>query len=262
FGDEIDSIRLFDPETQLSERKLLQVNIIPNVETQFTTGEKVSLLNFLPDNTVVWSEDWEFIKEMIGKQEEDLKEALSGNRKEIQVNKSRQEDEDELNEIKDVSEKDFVCASLLQEQIQQRHTIEFGNKKYFSEGNDIHFSIEQQPAFNRQFKLLIENLKSFETKKYNIFIFAENPKQLERLHSIFTDQNTQINFVPIPVSIHEGFIDNDLKIVCYTDHEIFQRYHKYRVKQAFSKNKALTLKMLRELQPGDYVTHIDHGVGV
>ncbi len=262
FGNEIDSIRLFDPETQLSERKLLQVNIIPNVETQFTTGEKVSLLSFLPDNTVVWSEDWEFIKEMIGKQEEDLKEALSGNRKETQVTKSRQEDEEEVNQIKDVSEKDFVCASLLQEQIQQKHTIEFGNKKYFSEGNDIHFSIEQQPAFNRHFKMLIENLKSFETKKYNIFIFAENPKQLERLHSIFTDQNTQINFVPIPVSIHEGFIDNDLKIVCYTDHEIFQRYHKYRVKQAFNKNKALTLKMLRELQPGDYVTHIDHGVGV
>jgi transcription-repair coupling factor (superfamily II helicase) len=93
-------------------------------------------------------------------------------------------------------------------------------------------------------------------------LFAENPKQLERLHSIFTDQDAQINFVPISVSIHEGFIDHDLKMVCYTDHEIFQRYHKYRVKQSFSKNKALTLKMLRELQPGDYVTHIDHGVGV
>ena len=140
--------------------------------------------------------------------------------------------------------------------------IEIGKKSFFSKNNDIHFSIQQQPAFNRQFNLLIENLKSFETKKYNIFIFAENPKQLERLHSIFRDQNTEINFVPIPVSIHEGFVDNDLKLVCYTDHEIFQRYHKYKVKQAFSKNKALTLKMLRELQPGDYVTHIDHGVGV
>jgi len=262
FGNEIDSIRLFDPETQLSERKLLQVNIIPNVETQFATGEKVSLFNFLPENTVVWSEDWEFIKEMIEKQEEDLKEELLGKKTEVAGSKSRQEDEDELNEMKEVSEKDFVAASVLQEQIQQRHIIEFGNKKYFSKDNEIHFSIEQQPAFNRQFKLLIDNLKSFETKKYNIFIFAENPKQLERLYSIFTDQNTEIKFVPIPVSIHEGFIDNDLKIVCYTDHEIFQRYHKYRIKQAFSKNKALTLKMLRELQPGDYVTHIDHGVGV
>jgi transcription-repair coupling factor (superfamily II helicase) len=171
-------------------------------------------------------------------------------------------DEDELNEIREISKEDFIYASALEEQIKQRHIIEFGNKKYFSKENGISFSIQQQPAFNRQFKLLIENLKSFETKQYNLFIFAENPKQLERLHSIFNDQNTEIKFVPIAVSIHEGFIDNDLKIVCYTDHEIFQRYHKYRVKQAFNKNKALTLKMLRELQPGDYITHIDHGVGV
>ncbi|MGN6539499.1 MAG: transcription-repair coupling factor, partial [Ginsengibacter sp.] len=266
FGNEIDSLRLFDPLTQLSERKLSEVRIIPNVETQFTSGEKVSLLNFLPENTIIWSEDWEFIKQKIEQEEEDLKEALSNLPKAESAKPkaagSRQEDEDELNEKTDVSENDFVSASVLEKQIDQRHIVEFGNKTYFSKGNEIQFSIQQQPAFNRQFKLLIENLKSFETKKYNIYLFAENPKQLERLHSIFTDQDAQINFVPVPVSIHEGFIDNDLKIVCYTDHEIFQRYHKYRVKQSFSKNKALTLKMLRELQPGDYVTHIDHGVGV
>jgi transcription-repair coupling factor (superfamily II helicase) len=268
FGNEIDSLRLFDPETQLSERKLSEVKIIPNVETQFTSGEKVSLLNFLPENTIVWSEDWEFIKQKIEQEEEDLKEEVASRKNQVESSKnqvartSRQEDEDELNEKTDISENDFVKAAVIEKQIEQRHIIEFGNKAYFSKGNEIQFSIQQQPAFNRQFKLLIENLKSFETKKYNIYLFAENPKQLERLHSIFSDQNTEINFVPIPVSIHEGFIDHDLKIVCYTDHEIFQRYHKYRIKQSFSKNKALTLKMLRELQPGDYVTHIDHGVGV
>jgi len=266
FGNEIDSIRLFDPETQLSERKLQQVNIIPNVETQFTSGEKVSLLNFLPDNTIVWSEDWEFIKQIIEQEEEDVKEAVRSQQSSLSSQQSaissRQEDEDELNEKREISEKDFVSASILEKQIEQRHIIEFGNKTYFSKGNEIYFSIQQQPAFNRQFKLLIDNLNSFEAKKYNIFIFAENPKQLERLHSIFSDLDAELNFVPIPVSIHEGFIDHDLKLVCFTDHEIFQRYHKYRVKQAFSKNKALTLKMLRELQPGDYVTHIDHGVGV
>jgi transcription-repair coupling factor (superfamily II helicase) len=262
FGNEIDSIRLFDPETQLSERKLLRVNIIPNVETQFTSGEKVSLLNFLSENTVVWSEDWEFIKQIIEQQQQDLEEAFRNQQLGIVAKVTANNDEEELNEIREISKEDFVYASPLEEEIKQRHIIEFGNKKYFSKRNEISFSIQQQPAFNRQFKLLIENLKSFETKKYNLFIFAENPKQLERLHSIFHDQNTEIKFVPIPVSIHEGFIDNDLKIVCYTDHEIFQRYHKYRVKQAFNKNKALTLKMLRELQPGDYITHIDHGVGV
>ena len=263
FGNEVDSIRIFDPETQLSERKLLQVNIIPNVETQFASGEKVSLLNFLPDNTIVWTEHWEFIKEKIEQEFQDVeeevrKQATDNRRPTTNINAEN----DELNEKNEVLIDDFVSASVLENQIREHNIVELGNKKYFSKENEIHFSIQQQPAFNRQFKLLIDDLKSYETKKYNIYIFAENPKQLERLHSIFTDQNTEINFVPIPVSIHEGFIDHDLKIVCYTDHEIFQRYHKYKVKQSFSKNKALTLKMLRELQPGDYVTHIDHGVGV
>src|SRR5437764_13648482 len=93
-------------------------------------------------------------------------------------------------------------------------------------------------------------------------MFDEQAKQLELLHSIFTDLKTEIQFTPVATNIHESFIDEDLKAVCYTDHQIFQRYHKYRVKQAYNKNKALTLRTLRELQPGDYVTHIDHGVGV
>ncbi|MEO9003884.1 MAG: transcription-repair coupling factor [Ginsengibacter sp.] len=261
FGDEIDSIRLFDPETQLSERKLTEVNIIPNIETQFSSGEKVSLLNFLPGNSVVWCEDWEFIKEKIEQELADVEDAIAIGTQKTTAD-SRQSSDDDLNEKKDVSLNDFVNASVLENQVKQHHIIEFGSKTFFAGNNKISFSITRQPAFNRQFKLLIGDLKNYESKKYNIYIFAENPRQLERLHSIFADQNTEIQFVPIPVSIHEGFIDNDLKIVCYTDHEIFQRYHKYRVKQAFSKNKALTLKLLRELQPGDYVTHIDHGVGV
>ncbi len=126
----------------------------------------------------------------------------------------------------------------------------------------IQFNTKEQPAFNRQFDLLIRDLKSSESNGYTIYIFAENPRQLERLQSIFDDLNAAIVFNPVSVSIHEGFIDDDLKIVCYTDHQIFQRYHKYKVKQAYNKNKALTLRTLRELQPGDFVTHIDHGVGV
>jgi transcription-repair coupling factor (superfamily II helicase) len=265
FGNEIDSIRLFDPETQLSERKLLQVNIIPNVETQFDSAEKVSLLNFLPDNTVVWTEDWQFIKDKIKQQEEDLEVFLQF----VQAGDNVQSAaDDELNEKIRVSENDFVAANILEEQLKQRHIVEFGRRAYFSKvspkGGDLEgaFNIRPQPSLNRQFDLLIQNLKELEQKKYNIFLFADNPKQLERLHSIFSDLKAEIQFTPIPASIHEGFIDDDLKLVCYTDHQIFQRYHKYRVKQAFSKNKALTLRTLRELQPGDFVTHIDHGVGV
>jgi len=283
FGNEVDSIRIFDPETQLSERKLLQVNIIPNVETQFETGEKVSLLEFLPENTVVWMEDWEFIKEKI----EDETEGVS-----LFTFKEIGESTFDNLFIKDLNAADFVDAEILEKEIKQRHIVEIGKKAYFGSKNNhvslslpkamqsqndlnlhqpsfdklslttINFSTKPQPSFNRQFDLLIKNLQEFEKKNYNIFIFADNPKQLERLHTIFTDLKAEIQVTPIPFSIHEGFIDEDLKLVCYTDHQIFQRYHKYKVKQAFSKNKALTLKTLRELQPGDYVSHIDHGVGV
>ena len=267
FGNEVDSIRIFDPESQLSERKLLQVNIIPNVETQFETGDKVSLFEFLPENTVVWSEDWQFIKEKIQQQEEDLELFLSITAPVVAA-KASPDDDNDLTEKKDVTPEDFVKASCLEEQVQHRHVLEFGKKSFFQQkvGGDEHtnlkFNTREQPAFNRQFDLLIKDLKEYEAKKYNIYIFADNPKQLERLHIIFTDLKAEIQVTPVPTSIHEGFIDDDNRSVCYTDHQIFQRYHKYKVKQAFSKNKALTLKTLRELQPGDYVTHIDHGVGV
>lgn len=258
FGNEVDSIRIFDPETQLSERKLLQVSIIPNIETQFESSEKVSLLEYLPENTIVWLKDWDVIKEKIATQEEDL-EGFLELMKEGRIIQSDDED-DETKIVKEVSWNDFVRNNVLESQLQSRHVVEFGYRSHLA-NFEIEFKTRIQPAFNRQFDLFINDLKVHEGGHYSIYIFAEQAKQLERLNSIFTDLNTEIQFVPIATSIHEGFIDDDLKVVCYTDHQIFQRYHKYRVKQAYNKNKALTLKTLRELQPGDYVTHIDHGVG-
>ncbi len=271
FGNDIDSIRIFDPETQLSERKLLQVNIIPNLglkndipSKENHAAEKVSLLNFLPENTIVWTEDWNFIKEKIVQHVEDV-EIFFDTQPGI---KDKHAGEDQT-DIADVNKHDFVSAAILEKQISQKHVFEIGSRSYFIKDaqavdnvSRINFATNPQPSFNRQFNLLIQNLSDLEKKKYNIFIFADNPKQLERLHSIFNDLKAEIQFTPIPTSIHEGFIDDDLKVVCYTDHQVFQRYHKFRVKQAFSKNKALTLKTLRELQPGDFVTHIDHGMGV
>ncbi len=292
FGNEVDSIRIFDPETQLSERKLLQVSIIPNVETQFDSGEKVTLFEFLPENTIVWLKDWDVIKEKIEVQEEDLGMFLERLKVRGEGQKDEEnEDEDDTKILKEVKLEDFVPAATIERQVQQRTIVEFGYKAILSDGQQstvdsqqkeiedsgstvdsgpstmdyglstIPFSTKTQPSFNRQFDLLIKDLKAHEENGFGIYIFAEQAKQLERLHSIFKDLNTEINFTPIATSIHEGFIDADLKIVCYTDHQIFQRYHKYRVKQAFNKNKALTLKTLRDLQPGDFVTHIDHGVG-
>ncbi len=254
FGNEVDSIRIFDPETQLSERKLVQVSIIPNVETQFSGENKISLLDFLPQNTVVWMQDWELTKERLMTQEEDLGLYL-------ELGEPKFVDEHAHERVR-LSRNDFVGAEELQQQLEKKHTLEFGPRSTWNNTVEIAFHTKEQPAFNRQFDFLIRDLKEWEKKGYGLYLFADNPRQLERLHSIFEDLKVEIHFTPIPVSIHEGFIDEDVKAVCYTDHQIFQRYHKYKVKQAYNKSKALTLRTLRELQPGDYVTHIDHGIGV
>ena len=274
FGNDVDSIRIVDPETQLSERKLLQVSIIPNVDTQFENEERVSLVDFLPDNTIVWLQDYALCKEKLLDCEDELRSFLNIP-KEMKTGGTRQtaqdEDEDKLLR-KEVTPDDFITANDFEEKILQRHVVGFGHAETFpvhrhpeqSEGAPftIHFSTKAQPAFNRQFELLIKDLKAWVAKGFQLYIFSDNPKQLERLQIIFDDLKAEIVFNPVSTSIHEGFIDEDLKIVCYTDHQVFQRYHKYRVKQAYNKNKALTLRTLRELQPGDFVTHIDHGVGV
>lgn len=307
FGNEVDSIRIFDPETQLSERKLMQVSIIPNVETQFDTADKVTLLEFLPENTIVWLKDWDVIKGKIEEEEENLGRFMAEEERQ-KAEKEEEErlkaegvrrkaekttdsslhptptfdlaDDDDTKILKHVKLADFVPASTIERQVQQRHIVEFGYKPYFAHdmpdnssvissvatplgGQEavIEFKTKAQPSFNRQFDMLIKDLKAHEAAGDSIFIFAEQAKQLERLSIIFADLNTEIKFTPIATGIHEGFIDEELKVVCYTDHQIFQRYHKYKIKQAYNKNKALTLKTLRDLQPGDFVTHIDHGVG-
>lgn len=254
FGEEIDSIRLFDPATQLSERKLLQVNIIPNVTTQFEDTEKIPLLDFLSKDTVIWLKDWDVIKQKGMDQAEALQDYLDhhAGRPIVEENDPHQ---------KHTHLEDFVDVELTEKALSTKSIIEFGYQPHLTK-EKINFNTQVQPAFNRQFQLLIENLQSFEKKGYAIFIFAEQAKQLERLHAIFTDLKTEIQFTPIVKNIHEGFIDHEHKLLCYTDHQIFQRYHKYKVKQAYTKSKAITLRTLRDLAPGDYVTHIDHGVGV
>jgi len=258
FDTEVDSIRIFNPETQLSERKLLQVSILPNIEVKFDTTEKISLLDYLPENTVVWAKDLNFTIGRITKMADDLPEKMK-------LGQVAVDHEEEM--LKEISRADFEDPEQWQQKVKNRHLLEWYNhslEKITGDAIDatFQFATEEQPVFNRQFNMLIGDLQRRITNKYVAYIFAENAKQLERLRSIFDDLNAGIQFVPVNTAISKGFIDHDKKVICYTDHQIFQRYHKYNVKQAYTKGKALTMRALRELTPGDFVTHIDHGVGV
>ena len=255
FGNDIDSIRIIDPETQLSERKLLHVSIIPNVDTQFVDEQKVSLLEFLPSNTTIWLNNQNLVYEK-------LQHLCTEAAHYIQQNIHTEiNDEDDILRKNPIQE-DFIEADDFINALPLKTVVHFQIETSIPHLKIIDFHTQIQPAFNRQFELLIKDLKQKEKENYQLFIFSENSKQLQRLQNIFDDLKADITFNPVNASIHKGFIDHDTKLVCYTDHEIFQRYHKYRIKQSYNKNKAITLRTLRELQPGDFVTHIDHGLGV
>lgn len=254
FDDEVESIRLFNPETQLSERRLLQVSIVPNIETHFEAAEKISILDFLPENTLLWIHDAEFLIERLRKIHGIIQE-----KKSVEIHNDQEQ-------VYRILPEDFIAPEQFIQQAATRRIIEFGKgfaDEVFNMG--VHathsFSVQEQPAFNRNFDLLIANLQEKSAEHYTLFICSENSRQLERLHSIFEELNARILFTPIPIALASGFIDHNLRILCYTDHQIFQRYHKYKMKQAYSQGKALSLRALRELQPGDFVAHIDHGVG-
>lgn len=262
FGDEIDSIRLFDPETQLSERRLVQVTLIPNMSLKREEGARTSLFEFLPDNTIWWVDDQQFLLDTLTALEEKLTHFFDSRGQRVTLATESVSGGEEKELVLEMD--DFHTASQVKRWLAEKKVIEFAAVQVKAPGSeqDFHFNTAPQPVFNRRFELLIEDLKKYSGEKYSIFIFSENAKQLSRLSAIFDDLRADIPFFQVPTAISQGFIDHDHRLVCYTDHQIFQRYHKYRVKQAYNKNKALTLKTLRELQPGDFVTHIDHGVGV
>lgn len=200
FGNDIDSIRIIDPETQLSERRLLQVSIIPNVDARFENEDKVSLLDFLPENTVIWIQDEALLREKLLTSEEDvdiyLKQLAAGTRTQPEEN------EDKLIK-KDINRNEFIGADDFFNGLANRHVLYFGHEQPASSDWELAFNTREQPSFNRQFDLLIRDLKSWEGRRFELNLFAENPKQLERLYTIFKDLKEEITFTPIATSIHE-----------------------------------------------------------
>ncbi len=253
FGDEVDSIRIFDPLTQLSTQKLSKVTIVPNIQTQFGSGDKASLFHITPDNTTVWIKD---LDALLSINEKCYKKA-------VDAAKTFQESHPEEEHVifTDDPETTFLSTQELFRDLQDKHIIEFGRAAYFKDSTTIHYSSKPQPPFNKNFELLIKDLEANDEEGYKNILFAENPRQINRFANIFEDVGTAVRFDAYSTSVHEGFKDDHLKLAIYTDHQIFERFYKYKVKQGYSKDKAMTIRMLKELQPRDYVTHIDHGVG-
>lgn len=265
YDDEVESIRVFDPTNQISEKSIAQVTIIPNIQTQFGAEQKSSLFHSLPKNTIVWFKDAKYTFEVINKVYEKAQDWYEIAKKEKLLDRDHPFNKYPPEELL------LSGPSLLQE-VPLFSCVEFGLHKSFDDAAEIVFNAAPQPLFNRNFDTLIQKLKEFQTQRYHLFIFMSNARQAERFHEIFTDLNAQLKYLPIIPVIREdgsasttiaaGFIDHDKKIVCFTDHQIFERHHKYTIKSGFAKSDAITIKTLMELRPGDFVTHIDHGVGV
>ena len=251
FGDEVESIRTFDPESQLSIESVSRINIIPDVQNRLTLESREPFLNFLPTDARIWFKDVELTLEIIEK----CFEKVEGNFQEI-IAKS--------GGIKVISDPNqlFETRRGFLNLIKGFGTIEFGKRFYFkSEKDKTSYTSKPQPAFNKDFKRLADNLRENQGFNYTNIITADSPKQLERLATIFEEIDRNVRFQPLNISLREGFIDEQTKIVCYTDHQVFDRFHRFREKSKYSKSKALTLKELRTLQIGDYVTHVDYGIG-
>ncbi|MFO7827372.1 MAG: transcription-repair coupling factor [Bacteroidales bacterium] len=238
FGDEVESMRSFDIENQLSKETFKEISIVPKIVNPDTENNELkqteSFFSFLPGNTIVWTENQKYITE-----------------KTANIYKKLAEENQQNNILSDAQ---------LNETIQQLSHIEFGRVNNFNY-REIKFNTSHQPAFNKNFNLLGENIITNHEKGYQTYILSDNEKQIERLQTIFSDINPDIQFIPVLQTLHEGFIDHEIKACFYTDHQIFGRYHKFKLKNSLQKKEQITFRELTGLHPGDYVVHIDHGIG-
>ena len=270
FGREIDTIRTFEVQDQLSKDKLNEIEIVPELAT--LTTERVSFLNFLPSNSVMVYKDFAYIRDVIahvydeGYSKQAITEQLEG--------ATEIEQKQIINELN--KEKTLLSPSQFAQQAATFRTIEFSihagktsssalqkETKY----DIIKFKITPQPLFHKNFDLLVDSLDDYILQGYKLYILADSDKQNQRLKDIFADMDSQkaksIVFEPVNKTLHEGFADDGLKCCFFTDHQIFDRYHKYNLKSdgARAGKMALTMKELQEMEPGDFIVHVDFGIG-
>lgn len=252
FGNEIDSIRSFDVETQLSIEKLKKISIIPNVENKLQQENRESFLDYINEKTVLVIQNTELLGQQLDKLFDKANEAFEKLSKDIQ----HAPPEDLF-----LNQKQFLKRAL------DFSVIELHANAVFKTYKKVEFHIQPQPSFNKQFDLLLNNLSENHFNGYKNYLCCSNENQASRFHDIFEDideansESIRKQYKTMVLPLFEGFIDEENQIACYTDHQIFERYHKFSIKNGYSKKQTITLKELTSLSVGDYVTHIDHGIG-
>jgi transcription-repair coupling factor (superfamily II helicase) len=254
FDDEVESIRTFEPLTQLSKQSIRSVSIVPNLNTRFRQEQKVSLLQILPEKTVLWVRDFQFLLDRL---------QYCFDKAGQFAEKISALDSAEIREI--FRDRAFVYPGIVLEDAAGYPLVELRGKSAHAAAKarrtGVAFKSSPQPSFNKNFDLLVRNLHQNKAAKYQTFICSDNPKQLDRLRAIFKDLKADAEWAAADCAVREGFVDPDLQIAVFTDHQIFQRFHQYKLRAGFTREQALNVRLLRELQPGDFVTHIDHGIG-
>ena len=247
FGDEVESIRKFDPTNQLSINKMTRAVVVPNIGDQALHEAVEPFFNFIPADTRIWVADAARCEKQLEKAMEKAEKAFERVSSELNFTPP-----DQL----------YLEPNKLQKLLDPFHVIEFDGGTTFPDRVVIDWNMIPQPSFNKNFDMITSNLQANHRQGYHNVIVAGQSTQIERLHDIFADREEEVPHHPIPLELSNGFVDKDLKLLVYTDHQLFERYHRFRLKEGFRKNKqALTLKELMALEPGDFVVHIDHGIG-
>lgn len=240
FGDEVESIRSFDVENQLSNIQYKSISILPDINRNDLKNSCQSIVNFTDSASVLWSNNFQLVCDRLA---------------EIHTAVNNSNMKEELLPERIYLKNEFTAD------LEQNSTIEIAGKSIFPDTTQFIFNTHPQPHFQKNFKLLGDDIEKYNERGYKTIILTENLNQIERLRVIFHDTHPVLYFENTLQTLYEGFIDDDLKLCCYTDHQIFDRYHKYRLGQYYSNKASISLNEIRDLKPGDYVVHIDHGIG-
>ena len=244
WDNEVESIRVFDIEKQLSINEVEEISILPNV-TAKGDKETISIFNFLPSDTIICWANLTFAIERINDIYDDTL--------------IKQHSEKNVADVLNI----LINGNIAKEQIANFRHITLKNSSLLTPNSSLNFNQSAQPPYHKNFDIVADSLRSFINDGYAIHICSDSKKQTDRIASIFDERGDNIHFTPIEGTIHEGFIDHDLSVCFFTDHQIFDRYHKFSLKSDIAKagKVSMTLKEINQLQIGDYVVHIDHGIG-